>query len=852
MTGAADSDLLSDDESEPAGLARPALWVNLFTLAQALAAVALGVGLRDHTELLTASRHSNVAITIALIALIGALFFAAESFVFHVEFRREAMTFSLAEVPLAFALVFLSPLAAIAARVIGSLAALAKDGWPSPSKLAFNTVNLALDTIVATLVLRMLVGPTPSSAGVAAALVPAIALASCLSGMSVVVVVSIFEGQLWSNIRTEALSAPASALVVASVSSLAAAPAVLDFRLAPLAAVPTIAFWFIARSNGAQLQHNRDLEDMHSFARKIGESLDPLEVAEAAALEISRLLRASKCRLVVLDPHSRSERGRAGDEELDVALPCSLDGWLAYAPSPGSAHRVGHGSLPAADLDALGLRQLVITPVRDDHDTLAFVAIADREGVAEWFEQSDLRRLNALADQLALALRRTLLHESLEWEATHDVLTGRPNRTLLERLTAASLNSASGDALGLLVVHLERVGEVNETLGHTAGDNLLRDVAEHVAGHLDTGDTLARIDGHRLAVLALRREHRDIVTLAARLAQALGRTFRVHEVDVTVDAAIGVACAPDDGEDPTTLLRHAEIALRECATQRNSFEFYRPEVDDATTERLALLGELRHAIDNEQLQLYYQPKLQLATNTIIGAEALVRWNHPIRGIVPPDQFIPLAERTGLIHDLTGAVIEQAMGDLEQWCIDGLDLVIAVNVSIQNLLDELLPDRLARLLERHHVEPGRVILEITESTVMTDSDRSLRTLHRLAALGVHLSIDDYGTGYSSLTYLRQLPVNELKIDRSFVSNVLLNRDDEMIVKSTIDLAHQLRLHVVAEGVEDTETADRLHQLGCDTAQGYGISRPLNRNAFTDFLCNHRTQAHSSPRDDERTR
>jgi EAL domain-containing protein (putative c-di-GMP-specific phosphodiesterase class I) len=294
---------------------------------------------------------------------------------------------------------------------------------------------------------------------------------------------------------------------------------------------------------------------------------------------------------------------------------------------------------------------------------------------------------------------------------------------------------------------------------------------------------------------------------------------------LNVGASIGIALCPEHGEDADTLLRRADIAMYTAKRAHEGFAFYQPEQDDHTPDRLLLAGELRHAIENDQLVLHYQPKASFATGCVSHVEALVRWNHPQRGLVPPDQFIPLAEQTGLIRPLFLWVLNDALHQCSLWQQEGIGLHVAVNLSMRNLQDPRLPDTLVNLLSRWNLEPTWVELEITESALAADPERAMRILTRFSAMGMRITIDDFGTGYSSLAYLKRLPVDEIKIDKSFVLGMVNDENDATIVRSTIDLGHNLGLKVVAEGVEDQATWDLLTAWGCDLAQGYFLSHPL---------------------------
>jgi EAL domain-containing protein (putative c-di-GMP-specific phosphodiesterase class I) len=332
--------------------------------------------------------------------------------------------------------------------------------------------------------------------------------------------------------------------------------------------------------------------------------------------------------------------------------------------------------------------------------------------------------------------------------------------------------------------------------------------------------------------------------VAGRLCDALEEPFVLHGLTVHLEASLGIAMHPDHGNDVETLVQHADVAMYVAKSSTSSYELYDSRHDSHSAGRLALLGELRQAIDNDEFVLHYQPKASLSNGQVAGVEALVRWMHPERGMVPPDEFIPLAEQTGVIKPLTAWVLDAALAQCRAWRDGGLDLTVAVNLSVRNLLDAHLPDSIAALLRRHELPPSALELEITESTIVADQVRALDVLTRLNGMGIGLSVDDFGTGYSSLAYLKDLPVSELKIDRKFVNNMTEDGDDAFIVRSTIDLGRNLGLQVVAEGVETEAVWDQLALLGCDVAQGYYLTRPLPAADLTEWLAVRRQGSVSS--------
>jgi diguanylate cyclase (GGDEF)-like protein/PAS domain S-box-containing protein len=424
----------------------------------------------------------------------------------------------------------------------------------------------------------------------------------------------------------------------------------------------------------------------------------------------------------------------------------------------------------------------------------------------------------------------------LRQQALHDGLTGLPNRGLLraELQQALADERDPGRQAALLLLDLDRFKEVNDTLGHPAGDHLLQQISRRLSGAVRHSDLVARLGGDEFALLLPSTDATGALHVAEVVADALQTPFLLEGQLVAVDASIGIAVTPEHGRDADTLLRCADVAMYKAKRSGVGVALYRAADDDHCPDRLALLGELRNAIDHNELLLHYQPKLDLRDGTVVGVEALVRWQHPQRGFLPPSAFIPLAEQSGLIYPLSRWVLDAALRQQQIWQGKGIDIPVAVNLPRRMLHDPQLPETVAQSLARWDVAPARLVLEITESSLMADPVRAGENLSELRALGVRISIDDFGTGYSSLASLKNLPVDELKIDQSFVQAMATDASSRAIVRAIVDLADALKLRVVAEGVEDRATWNVLAGLGCEVAQGYFLSRPIAPDDFEAWV------------------
>jgi len=480
----------------------------------------------------------------------------------------------------------------------------------------------------------------------------------------------------------------------------------------------------------------------------------------------------------------------------------------------------------------------------------------DHQGVEKWYYRRDgaslwgnvtlsvVRRADDVP-QFCIGMienitERKAQSAALERQALFDVLTELPNRTLLyDRLKAAiATTQRDRQPFALLIMDLDGFKEVNDTFGHYCGDVLLQQVGRRVRATLRESDTVARLGGDEFALLL--RKGNDAISGAGRILMALEQPFAIEGQLIEIGASIGIVYSPEHGTDADALMRRADVAMYVAKRTKGGYAVYTSDQDQHSSGQLALTGELRHGIEHHELVLHYQPKVLLRSGRVEDVEALVRWQHPRDGLVVPDGFICLTEQTGLIRPFTEWVLNAALRQCDEWRRAGRDLKVAVNLSARNLQDPRLPEIVAGLLRMWDVDPPRFELEITESAIMANPEHALEGLTRLSEMGVRLSIDDFGTGYSSLAYVKRFPVDEIKIDKTFVMDMAVNENDSAIVRSIIDLAHNLGMSVVAEGVENRETWDLLAELGCDLAQGFYVSRAVPEAALTQWLDRRRTE------------
>ncbi len=472
-----------------------------------------------------------------------------------------------------------------------------------------------------------------------------------------------------------------------------------------------------------------------------------------------------------------------------------------------------------------------------DYEPIARAANATFLPVAGIFELVLIVLFLALVPILRRVTRRIRRQMAeIEHRALYDQLTGLPNRALFRDRIEHAILAARREkgSVAVMLLDVDRFREINDALGHDTGDLLLQELGARLKDELRAGETFARLGGDEFGILLPAGSVEEAILVAERVHTALEAPFALRSLPLEVATSVGIVACPQHGEDVDTLLQRADVAMYVAKDAHAGTAVYDAEQDTNDASRLTLAGELRRAIEDGELVVHFQPKAELASGRIVGVEALVRWQHEERGLIPPNEFVPIAERTGLIKPLSRYVLAAALNQCQAWNAAGLDLHVAVNLTVPDLLDLELPDRIAALLAETAVRANQLELEITETTILADPFRVRQVLNRLNELGLGLAIDDFGTGYSSLAYLKRLPVQTIKIDRSFVMGMCEDSSDATIVRSTIDLGRNLGLDVVAEGVESQEVWDALRAQGCSLAQGYFIGRPMPAEDLAGLL------------------
>jgi len=753
--------------------------------------------------------------------VITALFAAGELLLIHVPTRRDTHTVSFSDVPLILGL-FLLPAAQFPlAAVIGTSLALRFHRKQRGVKLAFNVAEIGVQPVVAMLVFRSVAGhsalasPRTFAAAIAAALA-----ADLLSAVLVSLAIGLFRGTRPELGAFEVVEGALASVAKAALALLAVSAVLYNSAAAlTMAAVSATTMYLAFRAYALLHERHQRLDMLYRFTSAVGGSVQLDAIAETVVKEARDLLRTAHADLCV--------EMRPG---TTITWRTDADGSVTrdrLTPVEGDSlwQRVVEDDTRVADDDHLAVALAMHSRAR------GYLSVRERLGPDAAFDAVDIRLFDALAHQAAIALENGGLVLQLEIEmrerehrATHDQLTGLVNRMCFSETLETALSAGDGPR-ALFVLGLDRFSEVNETLGHDNGDTVLCEVANRLRGAIE-GTTVARLGGDEFAVLTSGPVSvDDLRTVGDQLVAAVTRRLTIDGLHLEAGMSIGVAMAPDHGTDAESLLRYADTAMRHAKSRRSGFEVHVSRGETDMRRRLALAHQLRQAIDGRELTVYYQPKIETVSGWSVGVEALVRWNHPQLGFLPPDEFIPIAEHTGFIEPLTTLALDTALAQRRTWADAGLELGIAVNVSARSLADRSLADRVTRALVRNRCPSDALTIEITESQLMADPDRAADALRELHGLGVRISIDDFGTGFSSFSSLRELPIDEVKIDKSFVFGVMNNESDAAIVRSITALGRNLGLHVTAEGVENRDSLEFVTACGAHAAQGYYFSKAL---------------------------
>jgi diguanylate cyclase (GGDEF)-like protein len=783
-----------------------------------------------------------------MFVVVGVLWAAALWAPVSLHYGGNSYTVMLGEIPVLLGLAFLSPDLLVLAVVCGELSVLLRSRKPPLYKVAFNVTAEALYVALIVIVYRDLLGshsPVSLRGWMAAAV--ALACQTVFSRVTLWIVMKL-HGQ--TPERGNATQITTQAMLM--LASICLSFVVLDAAWSSLwAIVPLVlvAALIIAAYRGYIRLSSRftSVQRLYDFSRALNRaSLEPSSVRVDVLRQVCSVMRARRAELVLAEHSKLLRRISVDDRGPSGFEPVRLDesSIITQTISSGTAslhNSSGHNGDVQHDTVLGDYLQAVVAPLMNEHTAIGAIVALDRDEEEDSFDNEDLQLLEALAAHAVTSLQRADLFESLEhqrddnrYQATHDALTKLPNRHLFRDRAETALNESQGVAIVLL--DIDRFKEVNDTLGHTIGDHLLKEVSERLVRAVAGRATVARLGGDEFALIIPNvSQPQEAVDIVNDLYAELSRPVRMEGLALAVTASAGIALAPEHGDDESTLLQRADIAMYLAKERRSKVELYSGEHDRAMARRVEIGRQLEHALKTRrEFSVLYQPIADVKSGQVARVEALVRWTNAVHGAIPPEEFIGIAEQTGLITQISDFVLAEACAQLAAWRQAGLGIGVAINLSGHEFSDPGLVNRIAGHLRANELPPQALTLEVTETAVMSDLEQVRAVLDDLDSLGIEIAIDDYGTGYSSLAYLHQLPVRELKIDRSFVTNLANESSNRIIVQSSIAMAHSLGLKVVAEGAEDAITCVMLADLDCDFIQGYHLSRPMASSQLQSWL------------------
>jgi diguanylate cyclase (GGDEF)-like protein len=758
---------------------------------------------------------------------------AVQKFRVQVLTKRSEHGFDLTELPILVGAVLLPPRELLAATSLGFVAWFVMSR-PPLVRCVFNVANQMVGVVVVQVVLSSLMaGHQPLSLAGCLAMATALAAAETVVAVNVMLVMTAtggFPGRVYlglAGVQVLVLTPLNLTLGLAAIASYEAQPAALVAFAVPILLVG----WWYSRWETMRASFS-DLQLLYAYSESLAVVHDRADVLQVALTETQKVLHCDHAELCVAsgdglvryrlaDGHVVEEPIPEGDLESSV-----IDSQLPILVGPRSQ---------SSYLGRRGVKDVMAVPLSIRGEPTGALVVTDRHGDAEkTFQRAEAAFVQALAAHLGTALTSSDFLEDLrrsaaqrEHLALHDSLTGMPNRAQICEAIATSLEQSGAQRTAAVVLlDLDGFREVNEALGHRTGDSVLKMVGARIRSVVGAHGLAGRLGGDEFAfVITSAASIAAAVDLAEEVLAAVSEPTEIDAVAFNVRAAVGIAVAPIHGTDADSLLRNADVAMYAAKRSGRRVQVYEHSMDKSSARRLSLASGLADAIHRDELALWYQPVAEMVTGATSGFEALLRWEHPEFGPVPPDEFIPIAEQTGLIEPLTWWVLDQALGEMRKWRDRGFDFSVAVNISVRSVVDPRIVHRVRSLLDAHGLSPSSLILEITESAMMNDFDRCGDILSRLADMGVRIAIDDFGTGYSSLARLKSLPVQILKIDREFIRTICTDLNDQAIVKTIIDLAHVMGYTTVAEGIEDIATWNRLISLGCEVGQGYFFARPM---------------------------
>ncbi|WFE58087.1 bifunctional diguanylate cyclase/phosphodiesterase [Micromonospora sp. WMMD712] len=746
--------------------------------------------------------------------------------------RRQTLSATITEIPLVLALYYLPPLTLVLVATLAALIAQFRRRL-GPAKFAFNVARSAAATSLAGLVLLALPpirGVGPGTWGILFAAVSTVTLVTLAAVVGVITLLQGWQAGL-EVVRTSTVPLLAAA-VNATVGLIILLALKATYWSLLLLAALALTVALVYRAYAQFLRQHRTLADIYDLTRAMTRSGQDGTLPDALLGRVRALMQAEYATLWL------PAQGR----HPEVLLTARIDGrgLLDFSKIPASVReqvvqqrqtvalgaRLGGDRVQLAMLRAESTKDAIVVPLRSGEAVIGTLEVVNRLSDVGHFTPSDVPVLETVAAHAAVALENSRLVDRLRHDAYHDTLTKLPNRRRISAaLDEAVKIRAPGEVVAVLLFDVDGLRQVNESLGHAAGDQVLAEVAVRLRDSAPSSALVGRAGGDEFLV-TLRLENAEAaLDLAARLREEIRAEMVFDAFTLDVDTAVGVAVHPDHGSDAATLLQRVDLAATAAKSMPGSIQLFNPALESRSLRRLGLAGDLRKALDDGALEVYFQPKVTLRHRRLVGVECLARWEHPAHGEVAPEDFVAVAEHTGQLGRLTEIVLREGLRRSRDWAHAEQPLAVAVNISARTLTDRHFPDRVRELLAEYDVPPQRLTFEIREAGVLDGTDRPIPTLHRLRDLGVRLSVDDFGTGSSSLAYLRRLPVHEVKVDRSFVQGMATDPGDLAIVNAVVTLSQQFGLAVVAEGVESELTLELLQDIGCEIGQGFLFSRPL---------------------------
>ena len=788
-----------------------------------------------------------------LVPTIWALFLAGELAPVSIEFRRESHTFSFSSVPIVIALFYLPPQYLAGARMCASLIALGVVHRQPLYRLVSNLATHLVEVVVAAGMAAILTEHIDIGPKGWLVIMTSVVVGNMCGAITVTAAISIFqrkyEPALLRGLWLGGLSILIDIVLALLIVALARSHQPALWLMAPV----VIFIIVLMRQFSAVTARHQHVELLYQLNRSLGEAVlqgdviprllrESVDILHAEAAWLIQLGTDGLVRQLHLDPSGEVAVQTAS--AFDVAV-------IDQFRSSDTTILIRGEEVSRVDISTIGHHEAIAASLAVDASRLTALVVADRSGTIRSFDEADVTLLTTLAVHAAVVLRNVDLVDSLRAEserneelATHDPLTGLPTRTLIHAHLQSLLDR--DERLAVMLIDLDRFKEVNDTLGHQNGDLLLIEAGRRMCETVGEGDMIARLGGDEFAVLVRSAaDDAELIALAEAIRTSLCQVYELADAEIEIGASVGVSTATAGSSDAATMLRQADVAMYAAKNDHLGVELYTPARDMHSRERLMLVAQLRNAIEQHQLAVHYQPLVDLQTGFVTGAEALVRWPREGAETVMPDEFIYVAENTGLIRPLTQLVLRECISQAAKWFSQGLEIRLSLNLSPRNLLEPDLAAQIAELLRVANLPARLIQLELTESTVMSDPAGTIGILRRLRATGVGLAIDDFGTGHSSLAYLTALPATELKIDKSFVAAMLTDPASRTVVRSIIDLGRNLGLEVLAEGIETPDQYDTLREMGCHLGQGYLFSRALPIGEFDEWLLRQQTARNDAP-------